>query len=63
MNDSEQNGSKHSPYLVCSYFLRECNSDLLLLFPNIELCHSEMKTQQNKNISRICIKTNLRKGT
>jgi hypothetical protein len=36
VKDSELNGSKHSPNLICSYFLSECNFDLLLSFPNIK---------------------------
>jgi hypothetical protein len=28
-DNSEQNGSKHFPNLMCSYFLHECNFDLL----------------------------------
>jgi len=33
--DFELNGSKHSPNLICSYFLHDYNFGLLLLFPNI----------------------------
>jgi hypothetical protein len=33
--DFEQNGSKHSPNLICSLFLHECNFDLVVSFPNI----------------------------
>jgi len=34
--DYEHNGSEHSPNLICSKFLRQYNSDLLLLFPNTQ---------------------------
>jgi hypothetical protein len=34
-NDSEPDGSKHSPKLFCSWYFRACNFDLLLLFPSI----------------------------
>jgi hypothetical protein len=33
--DSELSDSKYYPNLVCSYFLRECDIDSLLLFQNI----------------------------
>jgi len=33
--DSELNGGKRSPNLICSYSLHQCNSDLLLSFPNL----------------------------
>jgi hypothetical protein len=33
--DSEMNGSKHSLNLICSQYDRECNFNLLQLFPNI----------------------------
>jgi len=33
--DSKEDGSKHSPDLICAKFLHECSFDLLLLFPNI----------------------------
>jgi hypothetical protein len=33
--DFELNGRKHSPNLICSYFLHDYNFGLLLLFPNI----------------------------
>jgi hypothetical protein len=33
-NYSKLNGATHSLNLICSQFLRECNFDLLLSFPN-----------------------------
>ena len=33
--DSESSDSKYSNTLMCSYFLRTCNFDLLVSFPNI----------------------------
>jgi hypothetical protein len=35
--DSEQNGSKLSPNLVCSKCFQENNFDLLVLFPDLRI--------------------------
>jgi len=38
--ETEENGSKHSPKVNCSWILRDCNFHFLLFFPSLyQLCH------------------------